>query len=212
MSETHVLVIYAHPAPHKSRVNRRLAQAARALAGVEVLDLYETYPDFYIDVAAEQARLERASAVAFVHPIQWYSSPSLLKEWVDTVLQAGWAYGQQGGALQGKAYWLVITAGGPEAAYTEAGVHGRPLDDYLPQFRQTAQLCGMRWEAPHILYAAHLVDETVVNDHVDAFAARLALLVQQAQAAQAAQHEQVEPAAQAAHNMITTDTGTPDGA
>lgn len=177
-ADTKVVVVYAHPAPHRSRVNRRLAQAARAVPGVEVLDLYETYPDFYIDAAREQARIEGARALVFVHPIQWYSAPSLLKEWVDTVLQAGWAHGKDGNALRGKVYWLAATTGSPAESYREDGVHGRPLEDYLPQFRQTAQLCGMQWETPHILYGAHLADAAAVDAHVAAFAERLARLVQ----------------------------------
>jgi glutathione-regulated potassium-efflux system ancillary protein KefF len=183
MSEK-ILVIYAHAAPHRSRVNRRLAEAARGIPGVFVRDLYETYPDFSIDVAAEQALLADAELLVFVHPIQWYSMPALLKEWVDCVLAAGWAYGAGGTALQGKSYWLVATAGSSMDAYTGQGVHGRPLDDYLHAFRQTAALCGMQWQPPSILYGAHQVDNAAVDRHVDAFRQRL-----QASAAPALQPE-----------------------
>ena len=169
-----VLVIYAHPASHRSRVNRKLADAARAVEHVEVLDLYETYPDFYIDVAREQARLAGADLLVFLHPIQWYSMPSLLKEWVDVVLQRGWAFGHGGNALKGKGYWLVATTGSPAEAYRAGARHDRPFDDYLPQFQQTAALCGMQWQPPHILHGAHRVGEAAVEAHVAAFAERLA--------------------------------------
>lgn len=171
------LVLFAHPQAHLSRVNRPLAEAARAVPGVQVHDLYESYPDFYIDVAAEQARLAAADIVVFLHPIQWYSMPSLLKEWVDAVLLPGWAYGEGGHALDGKTYWLAATTGSPAVAYSANGVHARPFDDYLPAFRQTAQLCGMRWETPHILHGAHQVGAAAVQAHVDAFAARLTHLL-----------------------------------
>lgn len=173
------LVLYAHSRPHLSRVNRRLAEAARALEGVTVHDLYETYPDFYIDVAAEQARVEAADIVVFLHPIQWYSMPALLKEWVDTVLLPGWAYGEHGQALAGKTYWLVATTGSPAEAYAVDGAHARPFDDYLPAFRQTAALCGMRWEPPLILHGAHQADAATIAAHRDAFVARLAALLHQ---------------------------------
>lgn len=171
-----ILVIYAHPASHQSRVNRRLLEAARAIDGVTVHDLYETYPDFYIDVGREQGSLSGASTVVFVHPIQWYSMPSLLKEWLDTVLTAGWAYGPGGDALKGKAYLLAVTTGSAEDAYSDGGLHARPFADYLPQFEQTAALCGMRWEAPLILHGAHRVDDAAVAEHVAAFTARLRAL------------------------------------
>lgn len=168
-----ILVLYAHPSSHLSRVNRRLAEAARAIAGVRVHDLYDTYPDFYIDVAREQALMEAADVVVFLHPLQWYSMPSLLKEWTDTVLQSGWAYGPGGMALAGKVYWLAATTGSAQEAYSAGGAHGRPFAQYLPPFEQTARLCHMRWENPHILHGAHQVDEAALQAHVDAFAERL---------------------------------------
>jgi glutathione-regulated potassium-efflux system ancillary protein KefF len=172
------LVLLAHPRPHLSRVNVPLAKAARALPGVEVRDLYDTYPDFYIDVAAEQASVERADIVVFLHPIQWYSMPSLLKEWVDTVLLPGWAYGEHGHALAGKTYWLVATTGSPGDAYGADGLHGRPLDDFLHAFRQTAQLCGMHWAEPLILHGAHHIEAAAIAAHQHAFVTRLGDLLQ----------------------------------
>lgn len=176
-----ILVIYAHPSTHLSRANRRLAEAARGVPGVQVHDLYDTYPDFYIDVAREQALLAAADVIVFMHPIQWYSMPSLLKEWVDAVLQPGWAYGQDGNALRGKRYWLVVTTGSLQHAYRAGGAHARPFADYLPPFEQTAAVCGMHWEAPHILHGAHHVSEAELAAHVAAFGARLAAFSNPAQ-------------------------------
>ncbi|MGZ8288050.1 MAG: glutathione-regulated potassium-efflux system oxidoreductase KefF [Telluria sp.] len=168
------LVIHAHPAPHQSRVNRRLADAARSMPGVDVHDLYESYPDFYIDVAREQARVEQASLLVFLHPIQWYSAPALLKEWIDSVFETGWAHGPGGNALRGKGYWLAVTTGAPAEAYAHGGVHGRPFGDFLAPFEQTAALCGMQWLAPHVLHGAHLAGMDAVEAHVAAFTRRLA--------------------------------------
>jgi len=168
-----ILVIYAHPAPHRSRINRRLAEAARALDGVLVHDLYEAYPDFYIDVAHEQALLEAAELIVFLHPIRWYSMPSLLKEWVDSVLQPGWAHGPGATALRGKIYWLAVTTGSPETSYEAGERHGHPFTAFLPPFRQTALLCGMEWWPPHILHGATGAGDEAVDAHVAAFRARL---------------------------------------
>jgi putative NADPH-quinone reductase len=161
-----ILVLYAHPAPHLSRVNYRMAEAARTVPNVQVHDLYETYPDFYIDVANEQSLLANADLVIFQHPIQWYSMPSLLKEWVDVVLEHGWAYGTSGTALQGKDFWLVCTTGGAEESYHESGEHEHPFAAFLPPFEQTARLCGMRWLPPYVLHGARQADEAAVTAHV----------------------------------------------
>ncbi|WP_313177152.1 NAD(P)H-dependent oxidoreductase [Massilia sp.] len=173
MSNHRILVLYAHPAPHRSRINRRLADAARALDGVLLHDLYETYPDFFIDVAREQALVEQAGLVVLLHPLRWYSMPSLLKEWVDAVLQPGWAYGPGATALRGKGYLLAITAGSALDAYAEGERHGHAFDAFLPPFRQTAALCGMHWLEPHVLHGANSADEAAVDAHVAAFRARL---------------------------------------
>ena len=164
-----ILVILAHPMLHASRVNRAMAQAARAIPNVTVHDLYETYPDFHIEVAREQALLKVADLVVFQHPILWYSMPSLLKEWVDGVLEAGWAHGENGTALQGKSYWLAVTTGSPESAYRESGLHRLPFDAYLPQYRQTAALCGMHWESPLVLHGAHQIPASHVAAHVSRY-------------------------------------------
>ena len=174
-----LLVLYAHPAPHLSRVNRRLADCARQVDGVFVHDLYDTYPDFYIDVAREQALVARAEVLVFLHPLQWYGAPALMKEWVDCVLAEDWTSGggtdntAAGGALRGKRYWLVASTGGGAEEYAVGARHGRPFADYLAPFAQTAALCGMEWIAPHILHAAHAVDAATLDAHVARFGALL---------------------------------------
>jgi glutathione-regulated potassium-efflux system ancillary protein KefF len=178
MNPNRLLVLYAHPAPHLSRVNRRLADAARLCEGVYLHDLYETYPDFYIDVQREQALVAQADALVFLHPLQWYSMPALMKEWIDVVLAEGWAYGGAGagstrGAMQGKRYWLAATTGGTADEFAIGARHGRPFADYLAPFEQTAALCGMQWIPPHILHAAHAVDAATVDAHVEGFSAGL---------------------------------------
>jgi glutathione-regulated potassium-efflux system ancillary protein KefF len=167
-----ILILYAHSAHQHSSVNRRLVETVRTLPHVHVHDLYETYPDFHIDVPYEQALLAESDLIVFQHPIQWYGMPSLLKEWVDAVLEDGWAYGS-GSALHGKDFWLVVTAGGTQQAYTDNGYHRHPFSAFLPPFQQTALLCGMRWLPPLVLHGARQADATVVDEHVLHYRQRL---------------------------------------
>lgn len=139
-----ILVLYAHSAPHRSQVNQRMADAIAGLPNVTLNDLYETYPDFHFDVAREQTLLAAADLLVFQHPIQWYSMPALMKEWVDLVLEHGWAYGPGGTALQGKDYWLVTTAVRVDASYCESDQDRHAFPAFLPPFEMTARLCGMR--------------------------------------------------------------------
>jgi putative NADPH-quinone reductase len=172
-SSPRILVIYAHPASHRSRINLQLVEAAGNLPNVQIHDLYETYPDFHIDISHEKKLLAAADLVVFQHPIQWYSMPSLLKEWVDVVLEHGWAYGSGGNALHGKDYWLVATTGGTSESYQKTGYHRHPFSAFLPPFEQTAQLCGMRWLPPHILHGAHQANKDVAAAHIATYLERL---------------------------------------
>jgi glutathione-regulated potassium-efflux system ancillary protein KefF len=169
-----ILLLAAHPDWRDSRVNRRLLAAARAAAGVEVRDLYDRYPDYDIDVPAEQALAATARLVILLHPIQWYSMPALQKLWLDEVLTYGWAYGPGGAALQGKDLWLVATTGGPESSYHPQGYNRYFFDAFMPPYEQTAALCGMRFLPPLVLHGARSASEDTVAKHADVFADRLA--------------------------------------
>jgi glutathione-regulated potassium-efflux system ancillary protein KefF len=177
-SPARILVVYAHPAPQRSRVNRALAEAARAIPGVYVLDLYQTYPDFYIDGPHERELIDASDLLVFLHPIRWYSMPALLKEWVDVVFETDWAYARNRGALAGKAFWLVASTGSGPDAYQPGGLHGRPFADFLAPFEQTAALCGMRWIEPLVLHGATRLDEAGLESHVAAFRSGLEQFLQ----------------------------------
>lgn len=91
-----LLVYYAHPGHRHSQVNRHMARAAERVAGITFVDLYAEYPRFDIDVEREQQRLLDHDVILFQFPVFWYSTPSLLKEWQDLVLEHGFAYGAGG--------------------------------------------------------------------------------------------------------------------
>ncbi len=176
-----ILVIAAHPALEHSRITRTLAAAlssqldgaASARERMAVRDLYALYPDYFIDVAAEQAALAAARLVVWLQPIHWYSMPPLLKLWLDEVFAFGWAYGPGGSALAGKDLWLVASTGGPEDSYHPAGYNRYFFDAYLTPYEQTARLTGMRWLPPLVLHAAHRVDEPTLAAHAELFVQRL---------------------------------------
>ena len=166
MTASRILVIYAHPAQRRSRANKPLAQALAGLPGVAMHDLYWRYPDFDIDVRAEQAALEAAEVVAFQFPVQWYATPSLLKEWIDVVLEMGWAYGPGGTALRGKHALVLATIGGRAHAYGPDGTHGHAFDMFLLPLQQTAALCGMHWLPPHVLHDADDASAEAIAAHI----------------------------------------------
>ena len=168
-----IYLIAAHPDWRASRVNRELLAAARDLPQVQVLDLYSSYPDYAIDVAAEQARVAAARLIVLMHPLQWYSMPALQKLWLDEVLSFGWAYGGQAGALRGKDLWLVTSSGGSEDSYQAHNYNRHPFSAFLPPYEQTATLCGMRFLPPLVLFGAHSASEPAIAAHAQALRAKL---------------------------------------
>src|SRR5688572_28797956 len=149
-----VLVLFAHPVLERSRVNRRLLEALQGLDNVTIRDLYELYPTLAIDVKAEQAELLARDVIVFQHPFYWYSSPAILKEWQDLVLEHGWAYGAGGTHLKGKITLNAISTGGPESAYRKGGYNRFTVRELLTPWDQTAHLCGMRFLAPFAVHAS----------------------------------------------------------
>ena len=173
-----VLVLAAHPQMEQSRINRAMLQAAAGAAAasngrIELRDLYALYPDYFIDGAAERARLAAARLVVMQCPVHWYSLPPLLKLWLDEVLAFGWAYGPGGAALQGKDLWLALSTGGSQQAYSPEGYNRYFFDAFLPPMEQTAALCGMRFLPPLLLHGAHHASEAEIAAHAALYAERL---------------------------------------
>jgi len=171
-----ILILFAHPALQKSRVNRVLILGVDEMAGVTFHDLYERYPDFGIDVPFEQELLTAHDVIVLHHPFFWYSTPAILKEWQDLVLEHGWAYGREGTALRGKIALNALTTGGRENAYRPDGYNGRTVRDLLAPLEQTARLCGMTYLAPFVAHGTHGMTPEEMTRHAEDYQRLLSAL------------------------------------
>lgn len=169
-----ILILFAHPALEKSRVHRRLL--TRVPADVTVHDLYEAYPDFDVDVQREQALLLAHDLVILQHPFFWYSTPPLIKQWEDLVLEHGWAYGSQGTQLRGKWMMNLLTAGGRAAAYQHEGYNRFTVRELLAPIEQTARLCGVTYLPPYVIHGTHRLDDSEIERQAELYGAFLAAL------------------------------------
>lgn len=130
-----------------------------------VREIASAYPDRRIDAAAEQELLRRHDTIVLQFPWHWYSVPGVLKEWMDQVLTYGFAYGAGGDALHGKRLRLVISTGGPEAAYTPTGHNRFTVAELLRPLEATAHLCGLEMAEPLVLHGAPRATREDVADH-----------------------------------------------
>lgn len=172
-----VLLVLAHPALERSRANRALAKAAKGLSGVTFKDLYETYPDFAVDIEAEQAALMAHDVIALQFPLYWYSTPALMKEWLDLVWLHGFAYGEGGEALKGKKLFVACSTGASAKAYHMHGYNRFSMDEFLRPLEQTAHLCGMDWETPFVVHGASVKDDAALKAEAERYKARVASLL-----------------------------------
>jgi len=171
-----ILILFAHPALQKSRVNKHLVDGFSETDGITFHDLYQSYPELDIDVKYEQQLLLENDIVIFHHPFFWYSTPAILKEWQDLVLEHNWAYGSKGNALKGKIFFNVITTGGRAEAYCEKGYNRHTVKQLLAPIEQTAKLCRMIYLPPFVIHGTHSITSEKIKSHKEKYHKILALL------------------------------------
>jgi len=164
-----ILILFAHPALEKSRVNKRLIRDVSSIPNITFNDLYEEYYDFNIDVEKEKKLLIENDIIILHHPFFWYSTPALLKQWEDLVLEHGWAYGSKGTALVGKKMMNIITTGGSSQAYTKESINKHTIREFLIPIEQTAKLCGMIYLPPYLIQGTHKFTEIEIENHANTY-------------------------------------------
>ncbi len=150
-----VLIIFAHPRFEKSRANKLLAQHIPKRDNITFHDLYEIYPNFNIDIEREKKLVSEHKIIVCQFPFYWYSAPAMLKQWMEMVLEYGWAYGPGGNALKGKIMLNAVTTGGPRATYQAGKRHSYSIKEFLRPYEQAAKICNMIYLPPFTVQGTH---------------------------------------------------------
>lgn len=174
---TKTLILLFHPDLSRSQANAALAAVAANVPGVEIVNMQSAYPsgmDMFQDGEREAGRLLSADRIVLQFPIQWYSTPPLLKAWQDAVLTRMYyiAYEREGRQLEGRPLMIAATAGNVPEAYRHGGRNLLPMIEILAPLRATAHRCGLVWADPFILYKADKLEtgelEAASADYVQA--------------------------------------------
>lgn len=154
-----ILIIFAHPLFEKSNANNALVSHIPKSPNITFHDLYQEYPEFDVDMKREQELLLEHDIIIWHHPMYWYSCPPLLKQWIDIVLEHGWAYGKGGYALKDKILLQAITTGGRKENYSPEGRDFFSIPQLLEPFCQTAKVCNMTYLPPFVVHGTHLMKD-----------------------------------------------------
>lgn len=101
-------------------------------------------------------------------PLYWYSTPSILKEWQDLVLEYGFAYGSEGKALEGKTFFCALTAGGSEQGYKTDGYYRFTIRELLQPLEQTAAITRMNYLPPFTLFGSRTAyEDNRIQSHIN---------------------------------------------
>lgn len=113
------------------------------------------------DIRAELDKLLWCELLVLVFPVFWFSTPAMLKGWIDRVFVSGRVYGGKRiydrGGLVGRRALVGLTLGGQQHMFGPQGIHG-PLDDMLKHLLQgTLGYAGLQvlppfigWHVPYI--------------------------------------------------------------
>jgi putative NADPH-quinone reductase len=164
---TRVLILNFHPDPPKSRVNAALADAAATLPDTEVVTMAHQRGGALFAYAREVERLAAAEHVVLQFPVQWYSGPSLLADWMAQILTvAFYVRAEEDGArIEGRRLMIAAIAGNTPENYQPGGRVAIPLPELLRPFEATARRCGLEWNAPFIVYrSSFLTDAELAHE------------------------------------------------
>ncbi|CQR55532.1 NAD(P)H-dependent oxidoreductase [Paenibacillus riograndensis] len=160
-----ILIVAAHPRIEHSRVNKRWLSELRGYPDqVTVHELYKAYPHFTIHAENEQDLVARYDRIVLQFPIQWYSMPALLKQWLDGVFTTSWLYETGGKAVAGKELVLAMSIGGDESTYQSGGMIGFTISELIRPVQVFSNQVGMTFLPHYKFYGANKATEDQIDN------------------------------------------------
>ena len=151
------LIILGHPAFEKSFANKTIIEELKkSNLNLEIRNLQKLYPDYDIDIQAEQDVLLRHQSIVFQYPFYWYNMPAILKHWFDRVLTYNFAYGTKGDKLKNKNFIPSFTVGAPEKEYQTLREHHFRVHEFCKNLEQTAYYTQMHYRDPVYFHGTSL--------------------------------------------------------
>ncbi|QJD96651.1 NAD(P)H-dependent oxidoreductase [Mucilaginibacter robiniae] len=161
------LIILAHPRFNSSLANKTIMEELQSSSEHhEIRNIHSLYPDYKIDVLAEQEALLRHGIILLQYPFYWLNLPAILKHWIDEVFAYQFAYGSQGDKLKGKNLIPSFTVGAAEKEYLLSGKHHMRIYEFCKSLEHTAYYAQMNYIDPICFFGASLNVEAFTEEEV----------------------------------------------
>lgn len=175
------LMILAHPQFEHSIANKTISDiVSREEPNLEIRNIHQLYPNYQIDVKAEQTALLAHDLVILQYPMYWFNMPAILKIWFDEVFTYQFAYGSKGNKLKGKYLLPSLTIGQPAVNFKEKDHF--LVDDFLQPVKRSAEYAQMNYLDYIALYGVSIVSgypESEIKDKACMHAQKLLAVIQQ---------------------------------
>jgi len=129
------------------------------------------------DILGEIEKVLWCDLLILHFPLFWFSTPAILKGWIDRVLISGLTYGGKRfydrGGLAGRKAMVTVTLGGRPHMFASDGIHG-PLEDMLrPLLRGTLYYTGLEVLPPFVAWHVPYISDNDRKAYLDAYERRL---------------------------------------
>lgn len=151
------LMILAHPYFDVSVANKTIVNELKQQnLPLEIRDIHHLYPNYQIDVTAEQEALLRHDLIILQYPMFWFNMPAILKIWFDSVFTYQFAYGSKGDKLKHKKLLPSLTIGQVEGNFYPD--QHNLLDDFLSPLKKSVEYTQMDYIQPLCLFGVSPVE------------------------------------------------------
>jgi len=161
----------AGPADVTERVNNERFDLGIEQANAANKDCFAT------DVQGEIDRLFMADLLILQFPMWWYSTPAILKGWIDRVFAFGVTYDfgrtWDRGVMKGKRAMLSLTTSAPPSTFMPDGRNGDLAQILWPLHGGVLALCGYEVLQPFVAYSVGWIDDDEREAILQKYAERL---------------------------------------
>jgi NAD(P)H dehydrogenase (quinone) len=124
------------------------------------------------DILLEQEKLEWCDTLILQFPLWWFSTPAIMKGWMDRVFTKGFSYDEnrwfETSPLFGRKAMLALTTAAPQSSFTDSGING-DIETLLKPIHHSLHFVGFATVKPFIAYEIYNADENKKQSYLSKY-------------------------------------------